>query len=145
MRCPKCGCDFEPEVTALAVSVNAAAVRAQTDSRKLREAAYRHAAEIVFKFWREFFGHSATRCRLTATKERFIVARLRENDGDVSELLYAAEGARRDPALNGENDRGVKYLGVENIYRNRERVERLVGLTKWAGTSRHPFLGNAEP
>ena len=141
MKCPNCGHEFQSPGTALVAPQIAEAVREEATARKAREAVLRHAAEIVFTYHRDLFGHSPTRCRLTPSKERFILARLRENDGEVSELLYAADGARRDPNLNGNNERGVTYLGIENVYRNRERVERLVGLSGWDGRGYHPFLG----
>jgi hypothetical protein len=57
-------------------------------------------------------------------RERLLVARLNENGGNVSELLYAIDGALRDPWHNGVKD-GEKRLGIQHVMRGREKVEEL--------------------
>ena len=137
MKCPKCGHDFEPEVVALAVSVNTAAIRAQTDSRKLREAAYRHAAErVVFPFWRERTGRTE-RTLYDSKRERYILARLRENGGNVSELLFAVDGLAKSEFHCREGQDGI-----EQVFRDRSQVEKFCRLAKWDGRRPHPFLGD---
>lgn len=65
--------------------------------------------------------------------------RLTENGDDVSELLYASDGARKDRHLSGENDRGRKYLGFQTVFRDREQVERLAVLGGYMPQKVHPL------
>lgn len=51
---------------------------------------------------------------------------LRQNRGDVSELLFAVDGARRDAWMMGETQNSSrKYNGIKDILRDRETIERL--------------------
>lgn len=74
----------------------------------------------------------------TPSKSRPVVARLKENDGNVSELLFATDGAMKSPILNGTRD-GQKYLEIRTIYRDREQVEVLSELGGYRGQP-HPYL-----
>jgi len=70
-----------------------------------------------------------------------ITARLRENGADVTELLYAVDGALRDDWIMGRAPKtnGQTYNGIETIFRERAQVERLVALVP-AKRPEHPFL-----
>lgn len=68
-----------------------------------------------------------------------VVARLKENNGNVSELLFAVDGAMKDPMLNGE--KGPKYQEIRTIFKDREMVERLSELAGYRGDGQvHPYL-----
>jgi hypothetical protein len=72
-------------------------------------------------------------------RESRLRTRLKENSDDVSELLYASDGARKDRHLSGENDRGRKYLGFQTVFRDREQVERLAQLGGYQPGRVHPL------
>jgi hypothetical protein len=84
-------------------------------------------AELVFAYWSKVLGHeSALYDRKRAAVLR---ARLKENAGDVSELLSVVDGARKDPHLMGEKpESDRKYDGIETLFRDRAQVERLATL-----------------
>lgn len=85
-------------------------------------------ADFIITFWAHVFDKPRT---LIDEKRRTRVrARLKENAGDVNELLYAVEGAKRDPHLMGKNDRETVYDGISTLFRDREMVERLAGKVK---------------
>lgn len=85
-------------------------------------------AEMVFGYWQAKTGH--TKAYFDDKRERYIVKRLEESDGDVSECLFAIDGSLRDKNLQGDNDRGRKFDGISTIFRDREQVERLAGVIK---------------
>jgi len=51
-------------------------------------------------------------------------ARLRENRNNISEILFAADGCRKDASAMGENKHNRKFNGIEHIYGDRATVER---------------------
>jgi hypothetical protein len=69
-----------------------------------------------------------------------LVQRLRENNADLSELFYAADGAKRDPWINGQDDKSKGYLQIQTVYRDREQVERLAELGGYKPGRIHPTL-----
>lgn len=81
----------------------------------------RLAAELVFSYWVARFDHP--RAKLDDARENRIISRLKENDDDVSELLYALDGAYHDDHIMGRKS-GVVYDGIETILRDRAQVER---------------------
>lgn len=83
------------------------------------------AAGMVFSYWAARTGHE--RSLLDPKRESLILSRLKESGGNVSEMLYAVDGALRDPWHNGEKDQ-TKRMGVEMIFRHRAKVEELAGL-----------------
>ena len=104
-------------------------VREKTANRKTKEAALNLAAEVVFRYWRDRMGFDPDRTILNEKRRKRIVDRLRENGGDVSELLYCVDGALRDDWTMGRAPRSVKpFTGTQTIFRDREQVEALVGL-----------------
>ena len=82
------------------------------------------AAGMVFAYWAAVT--NSERSLLDDKREKLIVARLVENAGNVGELLYAIDGALRDPWHNGEKDQ-TRRMGIEQILRNRGKVEELAG------------------
>lgn len=96
--------------------------------RRVIVAALRNAqAELVFAYWAKIMHHENALMDRGRTSR--LLKRLRENKGDVSELLYAVDGARKDPHLMGERaDSDRKYDGIETIFRDRAQVERLSAL-----------------
>lgn len=80
-------------------------------------------AELVFMYWAAKFDH--TGALLDAKRERKIVERLKENGDNVSELLYALDGAYHDPWTMGTaRDSSRKYDDIPTILRDRAQIER---------------------
>lgn len=114
-------------------------VELRTQERVTRERALAAGAEVVFAYWKARLGKNG-RTVLDRKRESRIVARLRENGGDVAELLYAIDGALRDDYLMGRDPKAPRaYDGVETIFRDRAQVERLAS-TVPQRAERHPFL-----
>ena len=102
------------------------------------------AAEVIFGYWRERMGKT-NRVILDDKRRSKIIQRLRENGGDVSELLFTVDGALRDQYLMGtSNNGGRRYDGIETIFRDRGQVERLVELSRWDGDTEHPYLAGTK-
>jgi chorismate mutase len=81
-------------------------------------------AALVFAYWSKRLHHDKT--LLDRKREARLLARLRENDGDVSELLYVVDGAAADDWIMGRDVRSARrYDGIQTIFRDREQVERL--------------------
>ena len=74
-------------------------------------------AKLAFAYWAAKWAHPKT--VFDDKRKRRLLQRLRERD-DVSELLYAVDGAKRDPW----EDR-PRFAGIEQLFRDRETVERL--------------------
>lgn len=110
-----------------------------TERLKLDEAIQRM-AEVVFAYWAARMAHP--KAILDQKRERKIVARLKENRGDLGELLYVVDGARKDDWLMGRDPRAPRtYDGIETIFRDREQVERLANLTSgYRAGKPHPML-----
>lgn len=124
----------------LGISAKQAANRARTEQRRTVEAALDLAAATVFAYWRDRMGKDPSRTILNEKRRSRIVARLRENGGDVSELLYCVDGALRDDWTMGRDPRSPKpYNGTETIFRDREKVETLIALT-FPHEGPHPYL-----
>lgn len=112
-----------------------------TDQAVERETQIEAAAEILFAYWAAKTGrqNNALYDRQRASRLR---ARLVENDGNLSELLYAVDGALRDDHLTGRSTSGggKKYLGIETLFRDRAQVERLSALMSYRMGQEHPLL-----
>lgn len=74
----------------------------------------------------------------TPERRRLVVDRLRENGGDVRELLYAVDGMVRDDFYNGRRT-GKKQLRIELLCRDRDHIETLAELGGLNGRP-HPFM-----
>lgn len=98
-------------------------------TRVAQEQLRRLQAETVFAYWMKKYNHD--RAIMDDKRERIIVARLDENQGDVSEILYALDGATRDPWVMGKTDRSTHPNdGVEYLLANRARVEQFANMAK---------------
>lgn len=100
----------------------------RTTERLKQDDAFLRMAEVVFAYWAARMGHA--KALLDAKREKKIIARLKENRGDLGELLYVVDGARKDDWLMGRDPRCPRaYDGIETLFRDREQVERLAQLT----------------
>jgi hypothetical protein len=81
------------------------------------------AVEEVFTYWKDRCEHP--RATLTEQRRRTLGARLKEEPDGAEGLKRAVDGAVLDPWYAGENDTGKRYWGFENIFRNRDRIEKL--------------------
>lgn len=100
----------------------------RTTERLKRDDALQRMAEVVFAYWAARMGHP--KAILDQKRERKIVHRLKENHGDLGELLYVVDGARKDDWLMGRDPRSQKVFdGIETLFRDREQVERLANLS----------------
>lgn len=89
-----------------------------------REQRLQACAALIFSYWAKRLRHE--HARLDRKREVRLLQRLRENDGDVSELLYAIDGAMREDNLMGRRPDSVrKHDGIRTIFRDREQVEQL--------------------
>lgn len=81
-------------------------------------------AEMVFLYWSAKFAHPGA--MLDAKRERKIIERLKENDGNVSEILYALDGASHDDWIMGKDPKtnGKKYDDIVTLLRDRGQIER---------------------
>ena len=78
----------------------------------------------VFEHWQKTLGHEAA--KFTKDRRVKIRARLAEKY-TVEDLKRAVDGCLRSPHHMGINDRGVRYDGIDLIFRNGENVERFIG------------------
>lgn len=111
------------QATLAEVAETLAAVSAATTLKQRNALHQRACAGLVFAYWQAKFDHP--RALLDRKREARIVARLRENEGDVGELLYVLDMAAKDPWTTGEDPKaGRPYDGIETIFRDRSQVER---------------------
>jgi hypothetical protein len=114
-------------------------VEQRTEERRKRDA-YRHGtAAYLFGYWAHRLGHG--QALFDPQREARILKRLDEADGKPRDLLFAIDGALKDPYLMGRDPRteGKRYDGVQTIFRDRAQVERLAGLCPaWLNGSPHP-------
>ena len=134
------------ERTATAVQERMASVLLEVQngqrSRMKAEQLAKLNAELVFCFWTARFDHP--KAILDSKREARIVARLKENGGDVSELLYALDGAAHDPHIMG-TESGRKFDGIETVLRDRGQVEKFAGTRKgYRDNAPHKALAKLE-
>ena len=137
--------DTEPKTTKskALVHLDTGSVEAQTQRRQTVEATLRLATDTVFAYWQAKLGHP--QAILDRQRRARLEARLRENGGDVSELLYAIDGALRDDWIMGRDPKAQRrYDGIETIFRDRGQVERFVA-TVPGRNGQHPFLAQPVP
>jgi len=116
----------------------AAAVRQKTAIRQTKERTLKLAAATIFTYWRDVMHRPDA--ILDRKREARIIARLRENGANVSELLYVVDGASRDDWTMGRDPRSSKpYNGTETIFKNREKCEAFLALVK-RREEMHPYL-----
>ncbi|KPK09570.1 MAG: hypothetical protein AMS20_00165 [Gemmatimonas sp. SG8_28] len=105
-------------------------------------------AELVFAYWAHRTGH--TKALFDPKRETRLVQALKRNGGDVHQLLYAIDGWFRDPTFKRMADEGRKLDGIQNIFTDQERIERLADHQKpYQEGKPHPmavkYLGAAHP
>lgn len=101
-----------------------ATVRAGTSQRLAADHIRVVLAEVVFAYWAAKTQHE--RSLFDERRQSRLTARLRENGMDVNELLYAVDGWFLDPTFQRlARDENRVLDGIENIFLNRERIERL--------------------
>lgn len=102
------------------------------------------AVTVVFAYWAKKAGKTK-RTKLDYQRGRMIAARWDESL-DLSELLYAVDGAFTHPDFTGAtSETGTTYQEIDNIFRNRARVEKLANACSGyrAGTT-HPLIVKAQ-
>ena len=97
-------------------------------------------AFVVFTYWAARTSANPKRTKWDSKRKTRLVARLKENEDDISELLCVVDGALTDDFHKGENDRGRPFLQIQTIFRDREMVEKLATLSPHHGKDTHPFL-----
>lgn len=100
-------------------------------------------AEFVFAYWALVMQHP--RALFDDKRRARIEAALRQNKGDVGELLYAIDGARKTPYLMGENASQTRYDGIETVLRDRAQIEKLARMCPGYGRGdTHPRVAELE-
>jgi chorismate mutase len=97
--------------------------QAITDQARETDIRRRAAAEILFAYWAAKTSRNGN-VFYDEKRESRLVSRLRENDDNLSELLFVVDGALKDDFLAGR-ETGKKQLRIETIFRDRSQVERL--------------------
>ena len=97
------------------------------------------AGELVFAYWQAKLNH--VKALYGPERERIILKRLRENGGDVSELLYVVDGALQDDWTMGRDPKAPRRFDeFELLFRDRAHVERFVSLCPEARSGNpHPM------
>lgn len=102
---------------------------------RTKKATRRAQTDIVHAYWVAVHGKDPERTLLTRERELRIGSRLEECNGDLSILLYAIQGAKKDRALMEGG-----YDGIETILRDRGNVERLAQhMPKFVRGEMHPM------
>lgn len=95
------------------------------------------AGEMAFLYWQHLYGHP--RAMLDGKRLKVALARLEENGGNVDELLYALDGARRDEYVMGQGRHAQAHDAFEFILRDRSAVEGHANrVAKWREGVPHP-------
>jgi hypothetical protein len=121
-------------------SLRETAVQERSAQRKRLEAGLDLAADVVFCYWRDRLGKNPDSTILTEPRKKKLFDRLRENGGDVSEMLYVVDGTlKSDWHMGRAANSTTKYNDIETIFRDRGQVEKLRDLVS-RRESRHPYL-----
>lgn len=118
-----------PDVVANRVASLLAEVQQSANKRLTADELRKAQSGLVFAYWAKKLIHP--KAVLDETRERLLVRRLKENRGDVNELLYCVDGALKDPWTMGTDPKSTKkYDGIETIFRERSQVEKFAGLVQ---------------
>lgn len=110
------------------------AARRAADAKKFREG-----ADIVLTYYRDSMGKNGNFI-VDDVRRNLVVRALRENGGNVSELLYVVDGCRRSDFHMGRERDGKVKDRLDLLYRNRETIEQFTALSGWDGTRLHPYV-----
>jgi hypothetical protein len=101
--------------------------------------------DIVFAYWAARF--VKPRALLDPKRVLLILARLRESGDQASDLLWALDGARRDPWVMGTDPRALgRHDGIEQLFRDRGTVERYAErMPGFAAATPHPLVDRYPP
>ncbi len=123
---------LNPQVVAL--------VRTKATRRMTIVEAFDLAAHVIFTYWMAQTGRNG-RTIFDKKRKARLVLRLRENSGNVAELLHCVDGAIRDDWIMGRRgDSTTKFDGIETIFRDRAQVERFVEAAHVQDITTHPFM-----
>lgn len=98
-----------------------------TRTRITKEQVRKLLAGIVISYWMAKYNHP--RALVDDKRERVVIRALKDNGDNIDELLYAFDGAAKDPYVNGEKD-NVPHDDIEFLLRNRSNIERYANLSK---------------
>ncbi len=115
-------------------------VLAHTETQATKAESRAELARVVFTYWAARTQANPKRTKWDDKRRTRLVARLKENQDDVAELLCVVDGALNDDFLKGDNDRGRPFLQIQTIFRDREMVEKLATLSPHFGKDIHPFM-----
>lgn len=116
-----------------------------TSANDRRDKKTRAAVEFIFGYWQVICKHP--RAILDPKRAQKIEARLKENKGDVEELLYVIDGTAGTPFRNGTHAKseGQKWDDVMYIMADRSRVEQLAEtIPEYRKHLRHEAMGQWE-
>ena len=122
------------------VSTILAGIADGTQRRLTAEEARKLQAEFVFAYWARKLNHPNAMWIPGDQRERKLVRALKDNGGNVSELLYVVDGVLRSPYHMGQNEQQTRYDEIKTLFRDREQIEKLAA--KCAGYQRgepHPI------
>lgn len=79
----------------------------------------------VFTYWQTTLGYQDRQLTNTSKTDRRPKINARFEDGfTVEQLKAVVDYAKQDPFLQGDNDRHRRYDDIENLFRNKRRVEQ---------------------
>ena len=115
-------------------------VLAHTETQATKAEYRAELARVVFMYWAARTQANPKRTKWDDKRRTRLVARLKENQDDIAELLCVVDGALNDDFHKGDNDRGRPFLQIQTIFRDREMVEKLATLSPHYGKDIHPFM-----
>ena len=128
------------EQTALALNdPQRITLQLKAQEKVAKESDFATKADRIGQYFRDRTGKGANFI-WTPERRRLVIDRLRENDGDERELLYAVDGMVRDDFYNGRRT-GKKQLRIELLCRDRDHIETLAELGGMNGKP-HPAMAN---
>lgn len=95
-------------------------------------------ADMIFAYWAARLNHTGAMC--DTKRVGLLKTRLSENQGNIHELLFVVDGARKDDHLMGRSPHGngQKYDGIETLFRDRGQVEKLSAKGGYKDGLHHP-------
>lgn len=82
----------------------------------------------IFEYWRSKTGRN-NRTVLDNDRVKIINSRMEEG-WTAEEMMLAVDGLMLDPFWTGQNDRGTAYTGIEHVFKNAARIERLIEVAR---------------